>query len=29
MTNKNIETPHAKQKRENNLTLYLLLSSYM
>ena len=26
MSNKNRQTPHANQKRENNLALYLLLS---
>ena len=29
MTNKNRQTPHANQKGENNLTLYLLISSYI
>ena len=28
MTDKNRYTPHANQKSENNLTLYLFLSSY-
>ena len=26
MTNKNRQTPHANQKRENNLTLYLYIA---
>ena len=29
MSNKNRQTPHANQKRENNLALYLLLSIYI
>ena len=29
MSDKNKETPHANQKPENNLTLYLLLSIYI
>ena len=29
MGNKNRQTPHANEKRENYLTLYLLLSSYI
>ena len=29
MSNKNRQTPHANQKRENNLALNLLLSVYI
>ena len=29
MFNKNRQTPHANQKQENNLILYLLLSIYL
>ena len=29
MSNKNRQTPHANQRRENNLALYLLLSIYV